>query len=261
MKTLTIYTDGSSRGNPGPGGWGALLMTDTKVVELAGNPPAGGPATNNQMELEAVIKGLSFAVAHFQGYTVELHADSTYVLKGIGNPPAGGWLDGWVRKGWVTMAKKPVENRAQWQKLLRLRDELGKHLKLNKVEGHSGHVYNDRCDELAVKSALKEDLKLFKGSLNDYKIYLEENPPKSEVKSKPSKDGRPANSPVGERPRKNTGPAYSYVSLVGGKVYADKTWKECEARVKGTKGAKYKKVFSKAEETGLVQDYTLKTLL
>lgn len=240
MKTLTIYTDGASRGNPGPGGWGALLMTDTKVVELAG---AQNPATNNQMELEAVIKGLDYAVSHFSGYTVELHADSTYVLKGIES-----WLDGWVRKGWITMAKKPVENKAQWQKLLRLRDELGRKLNLNKVEGHSGHIYNDRCDELAVKSALGEKIKLFKGSLKDYKIFLEENPPKSEVKKSSSGS-------------KKTGPAYSYVSLVGGKVYADKTWAECEARVKGTKGAKYKKVFSKAEETSLVQDYTLKTLL
>ncbi|MBP6857920.1 MAG: viroplasmin family protein [Candidatus Pacebacteria bacterium] len=240
MKILTIYTDGASRGNPGPGGWGAVLMTDSKVIELAG---AQNPATNNQMELEAVIKGLDYAVSHFAGYTVELHADSTYVLKGIES-----WLDGWVRNGWITTTKKPVENKSQWQKLLRLRDELGRHLKLNKVEGHSGHIYNDRCDELAVKSALSEKIKSFKGSLKDYKTYLEENPPKSEVKKSSSKS-------------KNSGPAYSYVSLVGGKVYADKTWAQCEKRVNGTKGAKYKKVFSKAEETGLVQDYTLSTLL
>ncbi|MCC7436648.1 ribonuclease HI [Candidatus Nomurabacteria bacterium] len=240
MKILTIYTDGASRGNPGPGGWGAVLMSDTKVVELSG---AQNPATNNQMELEAVIKSLSYAVSHFPGYTIELHVDSTYVLKGIES-----WLNSWIRNGWMTSLKKPVENKSQWQKLLRIRDELGKKLNLNKVAGHSGQIYNDRCDELAVKSALGEKVKLFKGSLKDYKNLLEENPPKSEIKKSSSGS-------------KKTGPAYSYVSLVDGKVYADKTWAECERRVKGKKGAKYKKVFSKAEETSLVQDYTLNTLL
>jgi len=243
MKTLTIYTDGSSRGNPGPGGWAAVLMTDSEVVELAG---AQKPATNNQMELQAVIEGLSYAQKHFNGYSIELHADSTYVLKGMES-----WLDGWVRKGWVTMAKKPVENKDRWQKLLKLRDELGRKLNLNKVAGHSGHDINDRCDELAVAAALGEKPKLFKGSLKDYKNKLIETPPKSV---------RKANPPEGGRPKKSTAPAYSYVSLVGGKVYADKTWAECEKRVKGTKGAKFKKVFSKGEETGLIQDYTLETL-
>ncbi len=241
MKTLTIYTDGASRGNPGPGGWAAVLMTDKEVVELAGRKDG---ATNNQMELEAAIQGLGYAVKNFKGYTVALHADSAYVLNGIAS-----WLDGWVRKGWVTMAKKPVENKDQWVKLMMFRDELGKKLELIKVAGHSGHEFNDRCDELAVGYALGEKLKLFNGGLKDYKAQLVATPPKSAPKKKSSSKD------------KNTGPAYSYVSFVNGKVYADKTWKECEARVKGTKGAKYKKVFSKAEETGLVQDYTLKTLL
>ncbi len=241
MKTLTIYTDGASRGNPGPGGWAAVLMSDSEVVELAGKKE---PATNNQMELQAAIEGLAYAVKNFKGYSVELHADSAYVLNGIKS-----WLDGWVRKGWVTMAKKPVENKDQWMKLMLLRDTLGKNLHLVKVAGHSGHEFNDRCDELAVAVALSEKPKLFKGTLKAYKAQLLETPPKSAPKKKSSSKDKP------------TGPAYSYVSLVGGKVYADKTWKECEARVKGTKGAKYQKVFSKAEETGLVQDYTLRTLL
>ncbi len=240
MKNLTLYTDGASRGNPGPGGWAAILMTDKEVIELAG---AKDPATNNQMELEGVIQGLTYATKHFDGYSVALHADSMYVLNGIEK-----WLDGWVRKGWVTMTKKPVENKIQWIKLLALRDSLGKNLELVKVAGHSGHEFNDRCDELAVAAALKNNPKLFKGSFVDYKQQLIDTPPKS-VKKSPSKSSS------------QKGTAYSYVSMVGGKVYTDKTWAACEKRVKGTKGAKYKKVFSKGEETGLIQDYTLATLL
>lgn len=240
-KELIIYTDGASRGNPGLGGWAAVLMTDKQVVELAG---AKNPATNNQMELEAVIQGLTYASKHFKGHSVALHADSAYVLNGIKS-----WLDGWVRNKWITATtKKPVENKLQWQKLLKLRNDLGRTLELVKVAGHSGHEYNDRCDELAVAAALGKKPILFKGGFTAYIGMLAENPPKSAPKKTSKKNSSSAS-------------AYSYVSLVNGKVYADKTWVECEARVKGAKGAKYKKVFSKAEETGLVQDYTLSSLL
>lgn len=237
--TIALYTDGASRGNPGPGGWGVIIITGDIGVELAGKKD---PATNNQMELEAVIQGLAYIQKHWKDTSVELHADSRYVLGGLES-----WIDGWVRKGWITMAKKPVENKAQWMKLMKLRDSFGRNLKLIKVDGHSGHLYNDRCDELAVAAALGKKPKLFKGSKKDYEAQLATTPPKSPTK-KSSSSG-------------NKGVAYSYVSLVNGKVYADKTWAVCEKRVKGVKGAKYKKVFSKPEETDLIQDYTLASLL
>jgi ribonuclease HI len=238
-ESVVLYTDGASRGNPGPGGWAAIIVSGDTVTELAG---AKKPATNNQMELEAVIRGLDFVKEKEGNVPVALHADSRYVLNGLER-----WLDTWVRNGWMTMAKKPVENKTQWQKLLVLRDHFGKNLKLVKVEGHSGHRYNDRCDELAVAAALAKKPKLFNGSVNAYATFLIENPPKSVVKKK---------SPISS----NKGAAYSYVSLVDGKVHADKDWSTCEQRVKG-KNAKYKKVFSKAEETELIQDYTLQSLL
>lgn len=245
-KEVIIYTDGASRGNPGKGGWGAILMTDKQVVELAGRRD---DATNNQMELEAAVQSLSYAIKHFKGYSVVLHADSAYVLNGLNS-----WLDGWVRNKWITATtKKPVENKAYWQKLLVYRDELGRNLQLVKVAGHSGHEYNDRCDELAVAAALGKKPTLFKGTFTAYIARLAEMPPKSVQKS--------AQGGSASDRKKSSGPAYSYVSLVNGKVYTDKTWAACEKRVKGTKGAKYKKVFSKAEETELVQDYTLSSLL
>lgn len=234
---VIIYTDGSSRGNPGLGGWAAILIAGDTVVELGAGVLR---ATNNQMELEAVIHGLEYAVAHFPKHVVHLHADSTYVLKGIES-----WLDGWKRNNWQTSQKKPVENRDLWETLLVLRDLVKQNsgLVLVKVKGHAGEDLNERCDTLAVQFALSEHTELYKGSLDEYKKLVSMAPKKS---SSPSKSSSKA--------------AYSYVSLVGGKVYVDKDWSTCEKRVKGHT-AKYKKVFSKEEETDLIQDYTLDSLL
>jgi ribonuclease HI len=245
MKTLTIYTDGASRGNPGPAGWGAVILVDGYAMEIAGGPPAGGKeATNNQMELQAVLSVLSDSGARAHKGPVIVYSDSSYVVKGLTT-----WVYGWEKKGWVTMAKTPVENKDIWVKLLALLKEYGKRLSIEKVKGHAGDLYNERCDELAVNAALGKKEKHFKGSQKDYDKFLIEIGTTAK-KASPKK-----------KKKKSTGPAYSYVSFVNGKVYADKTWAECEARVKGKKGAKYQKVFSKAEETNLVQDYTLAALL
>jgi ribonuclease HI len=240
MKTLTIYTDGASRGNPGPGGWGAVILVDGYAMEIAGGVKH---ATNNQMELQAVLEVLSDSGAKAHKGPVVVYSDSSYVVKGLTS-----WVYGWEKKGWVTMAKTPVENKSIWQELLVLLKEYGDRLSVEKVKGHDGDLYNERCDELAVAAALGKKETHFKGSQKDYDKFLVEI-------------GTTVKKSAPKKKKKETGPAYSYVSFVNGKVYADKTWKECEARVKGTKGAKYQKVFSKAEETGLVQDYTLKTLL
>ncbi len=258
MKTLTIYTDGASRGNPGLGGWGAVILVDGMAMEIAGGVKK---ATNNQMELQAVLEVLSDlprlvpaspnrgesgkagSGARAHKGPVVVYSDSSYVVKGLSS-----WVYGWEKNGWVTTAKTPVENKDIWVKLLDLLKKYGKRLSIEKVKGHDGDLYNERCDELAVSAALGEKQKHFQGSQKDYDKFLIEI-------------GTTAKKAAPKKKKKPTGPAYSYVSFVDGKVYADKTWKECEARVKGTKGAKYQKVFSKAEETGLVQDYTLKTLL
>lgn len=245
MKTLTIYTDGASRGNPGPGGWGAVVIVDGYAMELAGSAKK---ATNNQMELEAVISVLSDSGAKAHKGSVVVHSDSAYVINGLTS-----WMYGWEKKGWITMAKTPVENKAMWQKALVLAKEYGDRLTFTKVSGHAGDLYNERCDELAVAAALGKKETRFQGSQKDYDAFLVEIGTTKKVESGKLK--------VKSKKKKAAGPAYSYVSVVGGKVYADKTWKECEARVKGKKGAKYQKVFSKGEETSLVQDYTLTTLL
>lgn len=239
-KELVIYTDGASRGNPGPGGWGAVILVDGYAMEVAGSAKK---ATNNQMELQAVLEVLSDSGARAHKGSVSVLSDSAYVVNGLNS-----WVYGWEKKGWVTMAKTPVENKAIWQELLVLLKEYGDRLTIAKVKGHGGELYNERCDELAVAAALGKKEKHFKGSQKEYDAFLKEI-------------GTTAKKANPKKKKKDTGPAYSYVSLVDGKVYIDKTWTACEKRVKGKKGAKYQKVFSKIEETELVQDYTLSTLL
>jgi ribonuclease HI len=133
---VEIFTDGACRGNPGPGGWGALLRVGGVEKELWGGETG---TTNNRMELTAVIEALS---ALKRPVTATVHSDSQYVLKGISE-----WIHGWKRNGWKTADKKPVKNADLWQRL----DELSRPHKIKWVwvRGHSGHVENERVDQLA----------------------------------------------------------------------------------------------------------------
>ena len=135
---VTIYTDGACSGNPGPGGWGVVLMFGTHKKELSG---FAEETTNNRMELLAAIRGLE---ALKQPCVVELYSDSAYLV----NAWQQHWLDGWQKRGWLTSQKKPVENQDLWKRLLEL---AGVHQVLwHKVKGHADNPWNNRCDELAV---------------------------------------------------------------------------------------------------------------
>lgn len=136
MKTVEIFTDGACRGNPGPGGWGALLRYGDNERSLCGGEHE---TTNNRMELMAVIKGLS---ALQRSCEVKVTSDSTYVLKGIQE-----WMPNWKKKGWKTASKKPVKNVDLWQQL----DELVElhTIDWQWVKGHSGHAENEIADQLA----------------------------------------------------------------------------------------------------------------
>ena len=136
MTAVEIFTDGACRGNPGPGGWGALLRCDGVERELFG---AANDTTNNRMELQAAIEALK---ALSRPCTVKLTTDSVYVKNGITN-----WLAGWKSKGWKTAARKPVKNVDLWQAL----DEQNQRHKVEWlwVKGHSGHAENERADQLA----------------------------------------------------------------------------------------------------------------
>ncbi len=142
MKKVEIYTDGACKGNPGPGGWGAVLIYGKQQKELWGGAP---DTTNNRMELTAAIQGLN---ALKQSCQVELYTDSQYVRKGITE-----WMVNWKKKQWRTASGSPVKNSELWKEL----DQACQRHKINWhwVKGHSGHPLNELADELANRGVLE----------------------------------------------------------------------------------------------------------
>ena len=137
MKQVIIYTDGACSGNPGPGGWGAILMYKDKKLELSGYE---AHTTNNRMELMAPIQELKRLKEPCE---VQVYSDSAYLVNAFQKH----WLDNWQRKNWVKSDKKPVENQDLWKEILEF---TGVHrIQWHKVKGHADNPYNNRCDELA----------------------------------------------------------------------------------------------------------------
>ena len=163
---ITIYTDGASRGNPGPGGWGAVIsyqkIVDSKqqewVTEIGG---AENQTTNNRMELTGAIKALEF-VSQLSTDNYLLFTDSEYVTKGMTE-----WIKRWQKKGWKTAGRKPVLNQDLWRKLLLLTE--GREVKWKYVAGHTGVPLNERADEIATSFADNIVPALYHGPRDKYK--------------------------------------------------------------------------------------------
>ncbi len=136
MKRVDLFTDGACKGNPGPGGWGALLRLGPHEKEMSGGEP---DTTNNRMEMTAAIRGLE---ALIEPCEVDLYTDSKYLIDGITK-----WVHGWKKRGWINASKKPVRNADLWHELDRQRVEW------HWVKGHSGHAENERVDRLASDAA------------------------------------------------------------------------------------------------------------
>lgn len=146
MEKVVIYTDGACSGNPGPGGWGTILMYKNVKKEISGYMEN---TTNNIMEITAVIEGLKLLKYECE---VEIYSDSAYVINAFNNH----WIEGWRKKNWINSSKEPVKNKELWQELYNLTKQ--HNVKFIKVKGHSDNEYNNRCDELA-RLAIKENFK------------------------------------------------------------------------------------------------------
>jgi ribonuclease HI len=238
---IVVFTDGASKGNPGPGGWGVIIVRpDGSVTELGGGAEM---TTNNKMELTGAIRALD----HLQGTqgAVAVYTDSTYVIQGI-----GGWVHGWKRRGWKTAAGTDVLNRELWEWLDALTSARGpRAISWHYVRGHVGIPGNERVDTIADSFATHHPVPLYEGPLSGYAVPIRDLPGDTRV---------PARSTSVPSAGTSKPAAYSYLSVVDGKVMRHATWAECEQRVKGRSGARFKKAASAADQDAILRSWRFK---
>ncbi len=229
IKEIKIFTDGGAIGNPGPGGWGAVILDESskKVTEIGGNEEK---TTNNRMEMTAIIKALESAPDGL----ITVFSDSKYVISGITM-----WVFGWEKNDWKTKNKTDVLNKDLWQNLISVTKD--KDIEWKHVEGHVGIAGNERVDVIANSFARGKGVTLFSGDLKEYSVNLLDT-------------SKNQNAVLQKAKSKSSAKAYSYVSMIDGKIEKHATWGECEARVKGKK-AKFKKTISKEDEEETIKGW------
>lgn len=236
FNSTMVFSDGACTGNPGPGGWGAIIVSpEGHVRELGGGNPA---TTNNRMELVGSLQGLR-ALEAPHPHPIFVYTDSTYVIRGITQ-----WIWAWRSRGWKSAEGKDVSNRDLWEELSREVTRLKPTtIEWRYVRGHTGVPGNERCDEIAVAFAANKRIPLFDGSLLQYPIAIHDLPENQELPEM--------------RPKEKKAPAHSYLSLLGGVVMRHSTWNECERRVKGQSQAKFKKAMSESDEAVIIKGWGL----
>ena len=236
---IVVFTDGAAKGNPGPGGWGAVILTpDGHVTELGGRAPH---TTNNQMELTGPIEAL-MRLRRIPG-PLAIYTDSTYVIRGIRD-----WIWAWRKRNWKTTEGGDVSNRELWERLGALVAERGTNgIEWHYVRGHTGIPGNERVDEIADAFALQRRTTLYDGPLIRYPIPILDLPEDTSVPKRPA----------GSLNRKGKAAPYSYLSVVDGEVMRHATWAECERRVKGRSGARFKKAMSADDERAILRAWGL----
>ncbi|MES2202984.1 MAG: ribonuclease HI [Patescibacteria group bacterium] len=235
MDKAVIFCDGASKGNPGLGGWGAVVLAGGHVQELGG---AEAHTTNNRMELTAALNALRY-VAPKGPASVVVYTDSNYVINGISK-----WVHGWKKKGWLTKEKKEVLNRDLWEQLHTAALSLGALIDWRYVGGHVGVAGNERVDAIASDFAVNKHVELYSGPSSTYTVNLANigvDDVKKQSKSKSSE--------------RSKAKAYSYISEVGGVVMVHRAWEECKARVQGKK-ARFKKSLSAEDEKAIVAQFS-----
>jgi ribonuclease HI len=234
---IIIFCDGASKGNPGPGGWGAIVAAGNSIHELGG---FAAHTTNNQMELKAAVEALQKAREVSNG-EVTVYTDSSYVINGITK-----WVKGWQHNGWLTQEKKPVLNKDLWEPLVKAVENFEEKITWEYVGGHVGIEGNERVDSIASDLALGKKVDLYTGPANGYLVDVKNIQfDKQMVKAKSDTKARSKLK------------AYSYVSVIAGVIVKHKTWAECEQRVKG-KAARFKKSLSEEDETAITKEFLSK---
>jgi ribonuclease HI len=231
---IVVFADGACSGNPGRGGWGSIVVTPKgEVTELGAGAPE---TTNNRMEILAVIKALEY----IEGVAgeVAIHSDSSYLIRGITE-----WIWAWKNRGWKTAAGDDVANQDLWEwlsKLVQARKAKGE-ISWHYVRGHSGIPGNERVDEIAVEFTAGRRPHLFEGSLLEYDVAIHDIPEDTSLPEMKERVAKPK--------------AFSYLSLVDGKVRRHQTWAECERLVNGRSGAKFKKSISQQDEATILKSW------
>jgi len=237
---IVVFSDGASKRNPGPGGWGVIIVTpDGRVTELGGG---AAHTTNNKMELAGAIAALT----HLRGVdgTVAVYTDSTYVIQGIES-----WVHNWKRRGWKTATGGEVMNRDQWEALSALVSERPpRSMSWHYVRGHVGIPGNERVDAIADAFAVRGRADLYEGPLVGYPVAVLDLPDDTSVPARRTPAGAGATG-------KSKGPAYSYLSVVDGAPMRHSTWADCERRVKGRSGARFKKATSHDDQTAILRSW------
>jgi ribonuclease HI len=237
---ILVFADGACSGNPGRGGWGAIIVTpDGRVTELGGYDPE---TTNNKMELTATIRALDRL--RDEPGQVEVYTDSVYVIKGITQ-----WIWGWRKNGWKSAEGKDVLNQELWKQLSAVIGARSRKFPDGKVEwkwvrGHSGVPGNERVDEIAVSFTQGRPTRLYDGALLGYGVAIHDIPENTETPEL--------------KPREPKAAAHSYLSLVGSTPMRHKSWGECERRVKGQSGAKFKKTKDAQDEAAILRSWGYK---
>ena len=241
-----IYTDGGCSGNGysnARGGWAHIILNENTPPDTIKEYGSETPSTNQRMELLAAIKGCQRIDQVLRGSlennSIEVYSDSAYLINCVNQK----WYENWQRNGWKNKTKEDVLNKDLWMKLL---DETKKR-KVNfiHVGGHVGIAGNERCDVIATSLADGLKIDLYKGPLSGYQIKDITNV---------SQDLEKVENKKTSKSRSNA-KAYSYISLVDGVVVTHHSWADCEKRVKGAKGARFKKTFSKEDEDQIKADF------
>ena len=232
---IIVFTDGAAKGNPGPGGWGAIILTpEQHVTELGGGSPH---TTNNKMELGGAIAALRYVADRPE--PVAIYTDSTYLIQGITQ-----WVWAWRKRGWKTAQGGDVLNRDLWEELSALTGARDRgSVDWRWVRGHVGTPGNERCDEIAVAFAAQGAAELYDGPLAGYDRPILDVPSETAVPPRRASSNTPKAA------------AYSYLSVVGGVPMRHSTWAECERRVKGQPGARFKKSASAADESTILRGW------